>query len=76
MSAVMWLMTIYGIGVLVGLLLADGNALTKVTLAVLWPLGPLAFGATVAALLGVAAIAFPLFGVAILLAVMAALMLW
>ena len=41
----------------------QGGAATRLGLALLWPLGPLAFLITVAGLLVVAAIAFPLFGI-------------
>jgi hypothetical protein len=59
----MWMAEIYVVGVLVGLVATQGGAATRVGLALLWPLGPLAFLITVAGLLVVAAIAFPLFGV-------------
>jgi len=45
---------------------------TRVGLALLWPLGPLAFLITVAGLLVVAAIAFPLVGVVLAAAIVAA----
>jgi hypothetical protein len=61
---------VYVVGVLVGLLATDGGFAARIGLALAWPLGPLAFLATVAGLLVVAAIAFPFFGVA--LAVLAA----
>ena len=54
---------IYLAGVLVGLLATQGGVATRLGLALLWPLGPLAFAITVAGLLVVAVIAFPLFGV-------------
>lgn len=54
---------IYFVGVLVGLLATQGGVATRLGLALLWPLGPLAFFITVAGLLVVAAIAFPVFGV-------------
>jgi hypothetical protein len=54
---------IYLAGVLVGLLASQGGVSTRLGLALLWPLGPLAFAITVAGLLIVAAIAFPVFGV-------------
>jgi len=53
---------IYVAGVLVGLLATQGGVATRLALALLWPLGPLAFLITVAGLLVVAAIAFPVFG--------------
>ena len=54
---------VYIVGVLVGLVATQGGVATRLGLALLWPLGPLAFVATVAGLLVVAAIAFPLFGI-------------
>jgi hypothetical protein len=66
----MWMLGIYLVGVLVGLIATQGGAGTRLLLAVLWPLGPLAFVITVSGLLVVAAIAFPLFGL-ILAAVLA-----
>lgn len=63
--------TIYGIGVLVGLIATQGGWATRLGLALLWPLGPLAFVVTVAGLLVVAGIAFPLFGVVLAAAVVA-----
>ena len=62
---------IYGIGVLAGLIATQGGWPTRVALALLWPLGPLAFVVTVAGLLVVAGIAFPLFGVILAAAVVA-----
>ena len=60
------------VGVLVGLLATDGSLAARIGLALAWPLGPLAFLATVAGLLVVAAIAFPFFGVALAAAIAAA----
>ena len=51
-------------GVVVGLLLTDGRPIERLTLALLWPIGPLAFLVTVAILVVAAAIVFPMFGVA------------
>jgi hypothetical protein len=52
------LLTAYVIGVLAGLWRTDGPPATKLTLAVLWPLGPLACVITVSGLIVAAAIAF------------------
>ena len=57
--------TVYALGVIAGLLCVDGSMPTKVGLAIVWPLGLLAFIITIAALVGVAAIAFPMFGIAL-----------
>jgi hypothetical protein len=62
---------IYVVGVLLGLTATQGGAATRLGLALLWPLGPLAFLITVAGLLVVAAIAFPMFGVMLAAAVAA-----
>lgn len=53
---------LYLVGVLLGLLKVDGPPSTRVALALLWPLGPLAFLLTIGLLVVVAAIAFPVFG--------------
>ena len=63
---------IYVVGVLVGVVATQGGIATRLGLALLWPLGPLAFVITVAGLLVVAAIAFPLFGVMLAAAIAAA----
>jgi hypothetical protein len=52
------LLTIYLTGVLVGLWRTDGPPATKLTMALLWPIGPLAFVVTVSGLVVAAAIAF------------------
>jgi len=59
----MWMIGVYLVGVIVGLLATQGGPGTRLLLAVLWPLGPLAFLITVTGLLVVAAVAFPVFGV-------------
>ncbi len=53
---------IYLAGVLIGLVRIDAGLVHRMALAVCWPIGPVAFVATVAGLLLVAAIAFPVFG--------------
>ena len=59
----MWIAIVYVVGVIIGLLLTDGGLAGRFGAALAWPLGPLAFLVTVAGLLVVAAIAFPVFGV-------------
>ena len=59
----MWMAAVYVVGVLIGLVAIDGGPATRVGLALAWPLGPLAFVLTVAGLIVVAAIAFPLVGI-------------
>jgi hypothetical protein len=63
---------IYVVGVLVGLFATQGGVATRLGLALLWPLGPLAFIITVAGLLVVAAIAFPWFGAIVAAGIVAA----
>ncbi len=53
---------IYVAGVVIGLLRVDGSVTTKVGVALIWPLGLLAFVVTIATLVAVAAIVFPMFG--------------
>jgi hypothetical protein len=62
-------------GVVVGLLLTDGRPTERLTLALLWPIGPLAFLVTVAILLAAAAIVFPIAGI-IVAGVVAAALWW
>jgi hypothetical protein len=67
----MWIATVYVVGVIIGLLVTDGGLAARIGLALAWPLGPLAFLVTVAGLLVVAAIAFPIFGLALAAAIAA-----
>ena len=62
------LVAAYGCGVLVGLARIDAKPGVRLGLAVLWPLGPLAFAATLGVLLMASVVAFPLVGAAVLLA--------
>lgn len=68
-----FLLVVYAIGVAAGLGLTDGAWGMRVPLALLWPIGPLAFVVTLAILLAASLIAFPLFG---LLAAAGAAGLW
>jgi hypothetical protein len=63
---VLW--TIYAAGALVALWRTDAAWPTRVAVAALWPLGPLAFLVTVAILLGASLIAFPMVAGAIAVA--------
>ena len=63
-----WLAALYGAGVLAGLLLTDAPTAGKLGWALVWPLGPLAFVATLAVLVAASLIAFPLVGGAVLVA--------
>jgi hypothetical protein len=56
---------IYVAGVLLGLIVIDARPAAKIGLAILWPLGPLAFAVTIAILFFAALIAFPVFGVTV-----------
>jgi hypothetical protein len=72
----MWMLGVYLVGVIVGLLATQGGPGTRLLLAVLWPLGPLAFLITIGGLLIVAAIAFPVFGVILAAAMATVWWLW
>jgi len=65
---------IYAIGVVIALWRTDAAWPTRVAVAALWPLGPLAFVVTVAILLAASLIAFPL--VAGGIAIAGALVVW
>ena len=56
----------YVAGVAWGLLKIDARPLARVGMALAWPLGPAAFVVTVIILIAAAAIAFPVFGAALL----------
>ena len=60
-------LTLYVAGVVWGLLMIDAPPVSKIALAILWPLGPLAFAITLTVLLAASLIAFPLWGVAVIL---------
>lgn len=62
----------YAAGVAWGLLMIDARPAARVGLALLWPLGPLAFIGTVALLLVASLVAAPAFGGAVLLGATAA----
>lgn len=59
-------------GVVWGFLMTDARPAARVGLALLWPIGPLAFIGTVTLLLAASLIAAPAFGAAVLLAATAA----
>ena len=63
-----YIAVVYVAGVLWGLFVIDAHAGVRIGLAVLWPLGPLAFLLTVTLLLAASLIAFPLWGVTVALA--------
>ena len=62
MSDVRVAILIYAVGVVVGLMFTDARPLTRVGLALAWPLAPLAFVTVVTTLLLAALYIFPLFG--------------
>ena len=64
----------YAVGVLVALWRTDASWPTRVAVAILWPLGPLAFLITVTILVVASLIAFPLIAGGI--AVIGALTVW
>ena len=57
---------IYLFGVAVAILTIDARPPARVALALLWPLGPLAFVVTVSILLLVSLVAFPILGAIVL----------
>ena len=69
---VLW--AVYAAGALVALWRTDAGWPTRIALALLWPIGPLAFMVTVAILLGASLIAFPV--VAGIVGVLVAAGLW
>ena len=69
---VLW--AVYAAGALVALWRTDAGWPTRIALALLWPIGPLAFLVTVAILLGASLIAFPV--VAGVVGVLVAAGLW
>ena len=64
-----WMLEVYLAGVAIGLVATQGGVGTRLALALLWPLGPLAFILVSAGLLLIAAVVFPIFGVMLATAV-------
>ena len=60
--------SVYVAGVLWGLLVTDARPVERLALALLWPLGPLAFVVTVTVLLAALPVAFPKIGIPLWLA--------
>ena len=58
---------VYVAGVAWGLIMIDARRGSRLGLALLWPLGPLAFVVTITILLAAALIAYPAFGAAVLI---------
>ena len=65
-------MAVYGAGVLLALWRTDADWALRILLALLWPLGPVAFGVTISILIAASLIAFPVIG----LLVAAGLLAW
>lgn len=59
---VTWIWLIYAAGVAIGLWRTDGPPAVRLTLALLWPIGPAVFVVVVTGLVLAAMIAFPWFG--------------
>jgi hypothetical protein len=64
-------LVIYVVGVAWGLLVIDARPAQKIALAILWPLGPIAFTVTITILLAASLIAFPLWGAVVIIAALA-----
>ena len=62
MPEVWIVLLVYGVGVLIGLAATDARPAARVGLALLWPMGPVAFVVTLAVLAAAALIAFPIIG--------------
>ena len=69
-------LVIYVAGVAWGLLVIDARPLTKIALAMLWPLGPIAFAVTITLLLAASLIAFPLWGATVVIVAGVASWFW
>jgi hypothetical protein len=54
----------------------DARPMPKIALAMLWPLGPIAFAVTITILLAASLIAFPLWGAAVLIVVALVWSVW
>lgn len=61
-----WVATVYVAGVVWGLIVIDARPAMKVGLALVWPLGPIAFAITLTILVAASFIAFPMFGITVL----------
>ena len=68
-------LTIYAVGVAIGLIATDARPPARICLALLWPVGVVAFVVTIAGLLAVSTVLFPAFGVAVLTAALLGWML-
>jgi len=57
---------IYAVGVVIGLITTDARPLARICLALLWPVGVLAFVVTIGGLLAASTVLFPVFGLGVL----------
>ena len=64
---------VYVAGVVLGLLVIDGRPAERVGLALVWPIGPIAFVITITILIAASLIAFPAAGAA---AVLGGVVVW
>jgi len=60
---------LYVAGVTWGLIVIDARPAARIGLALLWPIGPLAFALTLTVLLAASLIAYPAIGVSVVVAV-------
>ena len=67
---------IYLLGVTVALLTMDERGFARIGLALLWPLGPLAFIVTITILLAASLMAFPTVGLIVLAAALVTAVVW
>jgi len=67
-------LAVYGLGVLIALWRTDASWPIRIAIALVWPIGPLAFVVTVSILIAASLIAFPTFGAVV--AVAAGLAWW
>jgi hypothetical protein len=58
-------LAIYAVGAAVGLVLTDARPLSRTAVALLWPIGPLAFALTITLLVAASLVAFPAVGAAV-----------
>jgi hypothetical protein len=67
---------VYLLGVAVALFTIDARGPARLGLALLWPVGPLAFVVTISILLAASLIAFPMVGVIVLAVAAIAAIVW
>lgn len=63
---------VYVLGAIAGVVLTDAKPLTRAALALVWPIGPIAFVAVVTGLLLAALVIFPVFGAVVAAGIAAA----